>query len=123
MINTSQTILSQKDADNHALVKEFIDLAESYYKEQHGMEFYLRRLNISKRKLNRIIKNQFNTSPEKILKNLLSTAIKKELVTTETPMKELSQLYGFNSPAMLTKFVKSTTGISPSKYRALNYVE
>ena len=74
MINTSQTILSQKDADNHALVKEF-------------------------------------------------TNIKKELVTTETPMKKLSQLFGFNSPAMLTKFVKSTTGISPSKYRALNYVE
>ncbi|MCS4226151.1 AraC family transcriptional regulator [Sphingobacterium sp. BIGb0165] len=101
----------------------FKTLIEQHLKKQKRLDFYLSELNISKWELERMFADVLGLSPTKFLRNFIVEHITKDLTTTEMPMKALCAQYGFTSASTLTRFVKSTTGMTPSKYRALKYKE
>ncbi|WP_404479085.1 helix-turn-helix domain-containing protein [Sphingobacterium sp. ML3W] len=107
---------------NDQIIWSFINLVEQYYIQHKSIKFYTDQLNISPRKLNDIIENYFGLSPSKIIHKFLEIEIKKELTTTDKPLKELCYSFGFNKPSTFTKYVKNITGVTPSRYRALNAV-
>ncbi|MGE8429754.1 MAG: helix-turn-helix domain-containing protein [Sphingobacterium sp.] len=107
---------------NDQIIWSFINLVEQYYIQHKSIKFYTDQLNISPRKLNDIIENYFGLSPSKIIHKFLEIEIKKELTTTDKRLKELCYHFGFNTPSTFTKYVKNITGVTPSKYRALNTV-
>ncbi|MDF2516513.1 MAG: hypothetical protein K0R59_1809 [Sphingobacterium sp.] len=102
-------------------ILEFKTLIEQYLHKHKRLDFYLSKLNISKLELERISADILGLSPAKFLRNFIVERIKKDLTTTEIRMKTLCDKYGFASASTLTRFVKSSTGMTPSQYRALKY--
>lgn len=104
------------------LIWKFINLAERHFAEHHQLDFYAQELRISKKSLNKLIINYIKKKPISILRELLVDELTKKLTITEIPMRELASKYGFKSPASFTRFIKSKTGFTPTKYRALMYI-
>ncbi|MGE8292982.1 MAG: helix-turn-helix transcriptional regulator [Sphingobacterium sp.] len=109
--------------EEEEMILAFKTLIEQHLREQKQLNFYLSELNISKLELDRLFIDVLGLSPTKFLRNYIMEHIKKDLTTTEIRMKVLCAKYGFASSSTLTRFIKSTTGMTPSKYRALKYKE
>lgn len=105
------------------IASQFITLVERHFREQKPLAFYAKQIDIQEKDLIKSIQNCLHKAPRKILNEYLVKELIVQIGATDLPMKELSLQYGFNSHAQFTRFVKSTTGLTPSRYRALKYIE
>jgi hydroxymethylpyrimidine/phosphomethylpyrimidine kinase len=109
-------------AETHPTIKQFIHLIESHCHELRGITFYANKINVSEQKLTYLIIQNFNVSPVDILRLFLIKEILDKLATTDLRLKELTYTFGFKSQSNFTKFIRTYTGLTPSRYRALKYV-
>jgi len=106
----------------HPIIKQFVYLIENHCHEQKRLTFYIKKLDITEQQLAFLTSQKFNISPVDIPKLFLVKKITEKLATTEIRLKELSHQFGFKSPATFTKFIRTTTGFTPSRYRALKCI-
>jgi len=109
-------------AETHPTIKQFIHLIENHCHEQRGITFYANKIKVSEQKLAHLIFQNFNVSPVDILRLFLIREILDKLATTDLRLKELTYTFGFKSQSNFTKFIRTYTGLTPSRYRALKYV-
>ena len=76
-------------------------------------------LNVSTKKLTKIIKEQFGVTPLRYLHNILLLCIKRDLVFEELSHKEIAYNYNFDNPSNFSLFIKKHTGITPTKLQKL----
>ncbi|MGJ1435405.1 MULTISPECIES: helix-turn-helix domain-containing protein [Sphingobacterium] len=107
----------------HPILVEFKNLIHQYPQNHWDLQFYLKKLNISRIALHRLTLSSSETSPSTIVKEIVASEIAKKLASTEIPIKELTSYYGFSSSASLTRFIKKHTGLSPRRFRALNALD
>ncbi|MDR0264756.1 MAG: helix-turn-helix domain-containing protein [Sphingobacterium sp.] len=105
------------------LILRFRELIRSENNIQKPLEYYADVLKVSQTKLYLVTKAELKITPREFVREILITEILENLVSTEIRLKELCYGFGFPAPASLTKFIKTATGYSPSKYRALNCIK
>lgn len=100
----------------HFLVLQFMDLLNRYYRSQHQVGFYARRLQVTPDHLSRIIKKHTGLTAKVHIQQLLMEEA-KALLHGRRPIKEIAHLLGFNTAYAFSKFFKRNASVSPKSYR------
>lgn len=101
----------------NAVFHEFLSLLLLHYREEHNIEFYARRLNMSIHNLGRIIKSVANVSPSDIIYEVLFTEARRLLSETDIPVQQIAMSLHFSDQSAFGKFFKRKAGMSPAEYR------
>lgn len=98
------------------LLRQYNQLVETHFREEHGVAFYADQLHKSPKTLsNSFLK--LDTSPIKIIHERIILEAKRQLKYTDKSAKEIAYDIGFDDASHLSRMFKKVTGISPSAFR------
>lgn len=86
-------------------------------RKHHEVRFYADKLCITPYYLSRITHRIFAVSPKELIDRQIMMEIKSLLTTTELTVKEISDMYGFESSSYLGRFFRRNIGMTPTEYR------
>ncbi|NRA11073.1 MAG: helix-turn-helix domain-containing protein [Crocinitomicaceae bacterium] len=116
LLNKSENDFSSNAAD--ANFNNFLQLVNDNFRNQHSVQFYLRDLAISEKKLGTLSKSHMGISPLKVIHHRLLLEVKRLLLFNEDSHKEIAYTLGFDSPSSFSSFVKMKTGKTPSELQS-----
>lgn len=99
------------------LFNDFKDLLEVEYIESKNARFYAKKMLISYKFLNDIVKELTNITVKAFIDQYVTTEIKRYLASTSLSVKEIAYTVGFAEPANMVKFFKRNAHITPLKFR------
>lgn len=102
-------------------MRKFRQLIEQHYSEHWTVERYASVLGISADRLNRQAKVNFNTNAKALIAERLLLEAKRRLIYTRASLEEIAYDLGFKDPAYFSRRFKQATGLTPGRFRALNY--
>lgn len=94
-------------------------LIDEFYKEENGVLFYAKKLNISANYLNILCRKQLKITATQLIHQRINTEAKRLLHTTNLSIKEIAYELGFADQAYFSNFFKTHTGTTPSAFREL----
>ena len=100
--------------------KDFISFQKLLSKnmvENRRVEFYAQEMNISTKKLNRIIQEMMSQSAKSYINQKLIIELKRLLMNTSYNIKEIGFRTGFDDPTNFIKFFKKHVGMTPIEFR------
>jgi AraC family transcriptional activator of pobA len=97
---------------------QFRKLLATKIRNHQRVEDYAAFLTISRAHLNNITKKAFGLPVSAIVKERLSTEIKRELLFTNKSIKEMSFEMNFSNVSNFVRFFKKQTGMNPGEYRS-----
>lgn len=100
------------------IFSQFKILLESEYINTRNARFYAKKLLISYKFLNDIVKLLTNKTAKAFIDHYVTIEIQRYLASTSLSVKEISYQTGFVEPANMNKFFKRNTKITPLKFRA-----
>lgn len=95
----------------------FKTLVEQYYRTEHGVAFYARKLSISAGVLSKKIKQAFHKTPRQLIQERLILEAKKLLQLTPKSIKEIAGILHFEDEFYFSRYFKKKVGIAPTHYR------
>lgn len=99
-------------------------LATQYIQDNEGLPISLEQvaetINISPRQLQRIFRNEGQTTFRDYLEHVRLTGICSELILTDKPIEEIALNHGYANPNYLYPVFKSKYEITPSVYRRVH---
>ena len=96
---------------------KFIDLLEKNYKQQHRVEFYANKMNISMDTLNNHISAVMKRTVGKVIKERIVLEAKRQLIYSDKTVNQVSYLLNFEDDSYFIRFFKREVGITPHKYK------
>ena len=99
------------------IFKEFIELVEVNFCENHSPLFYANELNITKSYLRKICRSTMLVSPSNCIYFRLMYEAFFLLENPRLTIKEIAFTLGFTSPNYFSRFFKKHSGVSPGIYR------
>jgi AraC-like DNA-binding protein len=99
------------------LYKQFIGLLETHYTEHYTIGDYAKKLLVSERNLNRIVKVVANNSPSNILQNRIILEAKRQLTYSELSVGQISELLGFKDISYFARCFRKLTEFSPTEFK------
>lgn len=99
------------------ILRSFLKLVWRYYKSQHNVEFYARRLCLSSKHLSRVVKNRLGKTPYAVIRDELVQKATELLQGSKNSVQDISSELHFSEMAAFCKFFKKHTGLSPTAYR------
>ncbi len=100
-----------------SLAYRFKESLEMHIREFHSVEAYCTLLNVSRHKLNKVVKEYVGSTPIKIIHLRLLQEIKMELRHSKKTISEIADALQFSEANNLTRFFNTYESISPSNYR------
>lgn len=97
---------------------EFKNLLEVEYVNTRNARFYAKKLLVSYKFLNDIVKLLTNKTAKAFIDEFVTIEIKRYLASTTLSVKEISYQTGFLEPGNMNKFFKRNTKITPLKFKA-----
>lgn len=110
-------IQPQVDKRNHILVKKFISLLETNFRERRTVTEYARVLSISPSYLNEIVKRELGYSAGHHIRARIIHEAKRRAIRSDDSMKEIAWHLGFNDIAHFSKLFKNITGSNFTEFR------
>lgn len=101
----------------NSTIREFKNLVNRHYQDQHSTSYYAAELSITPDHLNRVIKNAIGKTAKEYIQSRITIAAKRLLYFSELSNKEIGYELGFGEPANFSAFFKKCTGHSPSNFR------
>lgn len=95
----------------------FCKLLSENCRKHHDVKFYADKLCITPYYLLCITKRIYATSPKELIDRQIVMEIKSLLTTTELSVKEISEMYNFESSSYLGRFFRRNIGMTPTEYR------
>ncbi len=95
----------------------FLSLMELHYKTAHDTEFYAKRMGLSSKRLNQILKKQLQKTAKQLIQQRQLTEIKRLLQENHLSIKEIAYQLHFHSVSNFTRFFKRHTGQTPTLYK------
>lgn len=95
----------------------FCKLLSENCRRHHQVRFYADKLCVTPYYLSRITHRMFAVSPKELIDRQIVMEIKSLLGTTELSVKEIANLYGFDSSSYLGRYLRRHIGMTPSEYR------
>lgn len=99
------------------IIKSFIELLVVNYREEHKVEFYASRLNITPRYLTLIVKRITGQTITDFIFEMLHSEARNLLIHSRMSIQEIAALLHFSDQSSFTKFFKRRAGISPMDFR------
>lgn len=99
------------------LFNGFCKLLSENCRKNHEVKFYADKLCVTPYYLSRITKRIFSVSPKELIDRQIVMEIKSLLITTELSVKEIANLYNFESSSYLGRYFRRHIGMTPSEFR------
>jgi len=109
---------NRKQTHYEKLFEKFLNLVQTHYKEQRGLEFYAGKLCITPKHLTKVIKSVSNKSPNEWIDEHVTLETKALLKSTNMTVQQISDELNFPSQSFFGKYFKRVTGMSPRDYKA-----
>jgi AraC family transcriptional activator of pobA len=106
------------DLFRNNIALQFKKLLETKIRSHQRVEDYAAFLSISRAHLNAISKEAFGLPASTVIKERLSTELKRELLFTNKSVKEIGFGMNFSDAANCIRFFKNQTGMNPGEYRS-----
>lgn len=107
-------------APSPAIIDQASFIAQFFNMNFHlpnGAQVLADRLHISRRHLERKLKEQFGKNFRQMQQEIRLEVAKDMLITTEKTIAEIAEQIGFSNTASFCTFIKNTTGTTPSQLR------
>ena len=108
-----------KHASNYThrdtFVQDILGLLKNYHKEEHSLDFYSDRMNLSVKTLSKKVKSKLNVSLGKLIREEIILSAKQMLKSGES-VKEISHALHFEEISHFSAFFKRYTGQSPTEF-------
>lgn len=101
------------------IIKAFIDLLATWYRQEHKVEFYASRLNISAHYLTLIVKRITGQSVCDFIFEMLYSEARNLLIHSKLSIQEIASLLNFSDQSSFGKFFKRKAGLSPVDFRKM----
>ena len=99
------------------LFEKFLNLVQSHYKEQRGLEFYADKLCVTSKHLSKVIKASSGKPANDWIDDHVTLEAKALLKSTNMTVEQISEELNFPSQSFFGKYFKRVTGISPREYK------
>lgn len=99
------------------VMDKFFTLCHDYHVEQHKIQFYAERLNITPRYLNTIARKTLDTTPKDVIDYYISGSAKRILLTTSLTNQQIADKLNFPDQATFGQFFKRNVGLTPNEFR------
>ena len=97
-------------------VMDLIELIKLYHKEEHQIEFYAKKMNLSIKALSKKVKDKMHTSLGKLIRHeIIMTS--KTLLLEDVSIQDVSFITGFVEVSHFSNFFAHQTGTSPSQFK------
>lgn len=103
----------------HRIFNNFWKLLAKYGKMKHDVQFYADQLNITSHYLAKITKELLHASPKECINWQIILELKQILKTTDLTIKEIAEMFGFESSSYLISYFRQQTGTTPGNFRKL----
>jgi len=110
----------EKGAARSILIRFWRLLADNAKKERE-VRFYAEKLNITTHYLAKITQKITHYSPKECIDWQIIMELKQELKNTDRPIKEIAEIFGFESASYLISYFRRHTGITPGNFRKSKY--
>ncbi|HMM06440.1 MAG TPA: helix-turn-helix domain-containing protein [Clostridiales bacterium] len=117
MFEASALIPSLKNAD---MLFKAVQYIQDHYKEKFSLQDIANYVHFSAPYFSKIFKKEIGVTFTKYLTNVRIEKSKQLLKNTGVALSDIPALVGFEEQSYFTRVFRSTTGISPGKYRARN---
>jgi AraC family transcriptional activator of pobA len=95
----------------------FISLVNEHFTKIKSVQLFADMIHISEKRLGRATAAVLGKSPKEIINDRVLLEIKRLLVHTNMPIKEIGFSLGFSEPTNFIKYFKQQTGSTPSEFR------
>lgn len=109
--------LIKENKKQYLLFSDFRELVNKDYSKTRNVKDYAEMLSISSKHLNYIVKNFTSNTAKSFIDEYVLLEIKRTLLISSLPLKEVAFKMGFDEFTNFTKFFKKHTGITPKEYR------
>lgn len=100
---------------------DFLKLLPSNYNRHHDIRFYADRLAVTPIYLSRVVKRHSGQTVKDHIDRLLLSESSRLLKRTDTPIAIIADNLNFSSPQSFCKFFVRNKGVSPRKYRDIQF--
>ena len=108
---------TEENSRSGELYNLFLDAIDRFYHRYSDVAFYAEQLGVSARYLGQVTRSIANRSPKTMIDERITTEITQLLTSTNKPLKEIAQMFGFSSQAHLSRYYKKQTSHTPSEMR------
>jgi len=91
-------------------------LIEKHYKKERSVDFYARKMQLSNKRLNEIVREVSGFTITQIIHHRLLLEAKREIVSQSKIVTVISDELGFENPSYFARFFKKHEGLSPSAF-------
>lgn len=102
--------------NRNPFVQDIIELIQLHHKEQHQLEFYAYKMNLSVKALSKKVKDSMHTSLGKLIRHEL-VRTSKSLLKEDCAVRDIAFQLGFEEVSHFSNFFSHQTGKSPSQYK------
>ena len=107
-----------KEETETKLYKDFSVLVEQNFKELHSVSAYAKRLGMSPKSITKHFQKLGAITPSDFIKNRIILEAKRQLLYSESSVKEIAFDLGYNDPAYFSRFFTKATQRSPLSFKA-----
>jgi AraC family transcriptional regulator, transcriptional activator of pobA len=120
-LKETDKLVSLAKAFEELLEKHFFEVATQKAEKVFTVVDFASKLNVSTNYLSDSIKKETGKTPTQIIKERTILEAKSLLRNTELTVSEVAYFLTFEDPSYFAKYFKSSTGISPSDFKATNH--
>lgn len=95
-------------------------IAENYHKDSLSLEFISDYFDLTATTINKIMKEETDTTFAKYIADLRLNKIKADLIETDLSIKEIIQRNGYYDVSNFTRKFRTIVGVTPGKYRTMH---
>ena len=109
----------EETAHNNDIVLRFKNLVDDFYHQEHAVNFYAERLNISPGYLNDLIKRNIKIPAKQFIQTRVFLEAKRLLSYSSLSISEIGWKLNFKDESYFIRSFKNETGYTPKKYRSI----
>jgi AraC-like DNA-binding protein len=108
---------NSKEQRGEEIVKEFLFLMYTHFKQERNVQFYADNMHISRKHLTKIITDKLHKTPKQLIAEAVILEAKVLLKNPKISISEIVTELNFNDTAIFSKYFKTYTGISPTEHK------
>lgn len=115
-----ELLLSKKKTNggnNNDIIRRFDLLIDKNFVEEHQLDFYANKLNISQNYLNALCKKNLNKSAKELLNERLLLESKRLIKHSNLGIKEIADYLNFNSSSYFVRFFSKHENLTPFQFK------
>ena len=97
-------------------IEDIIGLIKTHHANEHQLEFYAQKMNLSVKALSKKVSEKMQTSLGKLIRHELIHS-SKALLAQQENIQDISEYLGFEEPNHFSSFFKHHTGKTPSEFK------